>query len=155
MLSREGSELEKWYSGPTLIDCLGASLPLHAQRPASRFVPRLATRIAVTVSTLYCLVIGVPTRQGEGRQADTSTDKVDVPPRPYDSPLRIPLSNVFKGQTAIASGVAVSGRLCSGVVQVGDRLRAVPGDEVAHVRSESPCDSLSPLSSSFLLSRAV
>ena len=60
-----------------------------------------------------------------------------MPDRPYDVPLRIPVSNVFKGQTAVASGVAVSGRLCSGVVQVGDRLRAVPGDEVAHVRSES------------------
>jgi elongation factor 1 alpha-like protein len=61
---------------------------------------------------------------------------VEVPERPYDSPLRIPVSNVFKGQTAVASGMAVSGRLCSGVVQVGDRLRAVPGDEVAQVRSE-------------------
>lgn len=84
-----------------------------------------------------------------GKETDV-TDKVDVPERPYDSPLRIPLSNVFKGQTAIASGVAVSGRLCSGVVQIGDRLRAVPGDEVAHVRSElfSLCPSfgwLSPL----------
>lgn len=63
-------------------------------------------------------------------------DKVEVPVRPYDSPLRIPVSNVFKGQTAVASGVAVSGRLCSGVLQVGDRVRAVPGDEVATVRSE-------------------
>ncbi|KAE8540977.1 hypothetical protein D1P53_002330 [Cryptococcus gattii VGV] len=62
-------------------------------------------------------------------------DNVEVPTRPYDSPLRIPLSNVFKGQTAVASGVAVSGRLCSGVVQVGDRLRAVPGDGVANVRT--------------------
>lgn len=62
-------------------------------------------------------------------------DKVEVPVRPYDSALRIPVSNVFKGQTAVASGVAVSGRLCSGVVQVGDRLRVVPGDEVGNVRS--------------------
>lgn len=70
-------------------------------------------------------------------------DKVEVPSRPYESPLRIPVSNVFKGQTAIASGVAVSGRLCSGIVQVGDRLRAVPGDEVANVRSECDCSSQS------------
>ncbi|KAK1925077.1 hypothetical protein DB88DRAFT_437513 [Papiliotrema laurentii] len=62
-------------------------------------------------------------------------DKVEVPVRPYESPLRIPVSNVFKGQTAVASGVAVSGRLCSGVLQVGDRVRAVPGDEVANVRT--------------------
>lgn len=67
-----------------------------------------------------------------------SSDKVEVPSRPYESPLRIPVSNVFKGQTAVASGVAVSGRLCSGVIQVGDRVRAVPGDEIASVRSEHP-----------------
>ena len=64
-------------------------------------------------------------------------DKVEVPKRPYEAPFRIPLSNVFKGQTAVASGVAVSGRLCSGIVQVGDRVRSVPGDEVGHVRSTS------------------
>lgn len=63
-------------------------------------------------------------------------DKVEVPARPYDAPFRIPLSNVFKGQTAIASGVAVSGRLCGGIVQVGDRVRSVPGDEVGSIRSE-------------------
>ncbi|ODN83415.1 hypothetical protein L202_01557 [Cryptococcus amylolentus CBS 6039] len=62
-------------------------------------------------------------------------DTVEVPARPYEIPLRIPVSNVFKGQTAVASGVAVSGRLCSGVIQVGDRVRAVPGDEVANVRT--------------------
>ncbi|WVQ69848.1 uncharacterized protein L199_008069 [Kwoniella botswanensis] len=71
----------------------------------------------------------------DGPTLINALDKVEVPPRPYESPLRIPVSNVFKGQTAIASGVAVSGRLCSGVVQVGDRLRAVPGDEVATVRT--------------------
>ncbi|TYJ58119.1 hypothetical protein B9479_001215 [Cryptococcus floricola] len=62
-------------------------------------------------------------------------DTVEVPARPYEITLRIPVSNVFKGQTAVASGVAVSGRLCSGVIQVGDRVRAVPGDEVANVRT--------------------
>ncbi|OCF36633.1 elongation factor 1 alpha-like protein [Kwoniella heveanensis BCC8398] len=75
---------------------------------------------------------------------DALADKVEVPARPYDSPLRIPLSNVFKGQTAVASGVAVSGRLCSGVVQVGDRLRAVPGDEVATVRTIEVDDDSAP-----------
>ncbi|WWC60885.1 uncharacterized protein I303_103461 [Kwoniella dejecticola CBS 10117] len=74
----------------------------------------------------------------------TALDKVEVPARPYESPLRIPVSNVFKGQTAIASGVAVSGRLCSGVVQVGDRLRAVPGDEVATVRTIEVDEDSSP-----------
>ncbi|EIW70184.1 hypothetical protein TREMEDRAFT_71549 [Tremella mesenterica DSM 1558] len=71
-------------------------------------------------------------------------DKAEVPARPYESPLRIPVSNVFKGQTAIASGVAVSGRLCSGVVQVGDRLRAIPGDEVGSVRTIEVDDESAP-----------
>lgn len=62
-------------------------------------------------------------------------DKVDVPPRPIEAPLRFPISNVFKGQTAVASGVAVSGRLCSGVLQRGDVLRVVPGDATAAVRT--------------------
>lgn len=75
------------------------------------------------------------TRSEQTETTDTA-DKVEVPSRPYESAFRIPVSNVFKGQTAVASGVAVSGRLCSGVVQVGDRVRAVPGDEVATIRSE-------------------
>ncbi|KAK4684502.1 elongation factor 1 alpha-like protein, partial [Tremellales sp. Uapishka_1] len=71
-------------------------------------------------------------------------DKVEIPMRPYEASLRIPVSNVFKGQTAIASGVAVSGRLCSGIVQVGDRVRAVPGDEVAMVRTIEVDDESAP-----------
>ena len=43
---------------------------------------------------------------------------------------------MFKGQTAVASGVGVTGRLSSGVVQVGERLRVVPGDETGVVRSK-------------------
>ncbi|KAK8869588.1 hypothetical protein IAR55_000155 [Kwoniella newhampshirensis] len=71
-------------------------------------------------------------------------DKVEIPARPYESPLRIPVSNVFKGQTAVASGVAVSGRLCSGIIQVGDRVRAVPGDEVGNVRTIEVDDDSAP-----------
>lgn len=62
------------------------------------------------------------------------TDSLDVPARAMDAPLRIPLSNVFKGQTS--SGVGVAGRVCSGVVQVGERLRVLPGDESGLVRSQ-------------------
>jgi elongation factor 1 alpha-like protein len=63
-------------------------------------------------------------------------DKVEVPTRSLEAPLRFPISNVFKGQTAVASGVGVTGRLSSGVVQVGERLRVVPGDETGVVRSK-------------------
>ncbi|KAJ3506778.1 hypothetical protein NLJ89_g6680 [Agrocybe chaxingu] len=59
-------------------------------------------------------------------------DKLVPPVRDITSPLRVPVSNVFKGS---GSGVAVSGRLCGGVVQVGEILRALPGDETAIVKS--------------------
>ncbi|KAL8281054.1 hypothetical protein RQP46_006412 [Phenoliferia psychrophenolica] len=62
-------------------------------------------------------------------------DKLDVPPRSLEAPLRIPVSNVFRGQSATASGLAVSGRIESGIVQVGEELAALPGDGVGVVRS--------------------
>ncbi|KAI5124791.1 hypothetical protein M0805_005425 [Coniferiporia weirii] len=59
-------------------------------------------------------------------------DKLEPPTRAISAPLRFPISNVFKGMTG---GTAVSGRLSSGVVQVGEQLRILPGDESAVVRS--------------------
>lgn len=58
-------------------------------------------------------------------------DKLKPPTRDITAPLRIPVSNVFKGQGA---GTSVSGRLCGGVVQVGERLRILPGDEIAVIK---------------------
>ncbi|KAG0699857.1 P-loop containing nucleoside triphosphate hydrolase protein [Suillus ampliporus] len=58
-------------------------------------------------------------------------DKLEPPAREIASPLRLPISNVFKGQS---SGTGVTGRICGGVVQVGERLRVLPGDESAIVR---------------------
>ena len=65
-------------------------------------------------------------------------DQLEPPVRALYSPLRLPISNVFKGQTSLSSGLGVSGRVCSGVVQVGERLRVLPGDESAVVRREWP-----------------
>ncbi|PWN47979.1 hypothetical protein IE53DRAFT_219641 [Violaceomyces palustris] len=62
-------------------------------------------------------------------------DTLEPPARQLDAPLRMPVTNVFKGQTAVASGVGVTGRILSGVVQIGDRLRVVPGDESGVVRA--------------------
>ncbi|KAL1743563.1 P-loop containing nucleoside triphosphate hydrolase protein, partial [Schizophyllum fasciatum] len=59
-------------------------------------------------------------------------DQLEPPTRDITAPLRIPIANVFKGST---SGTAVSGRICGGIVQVGDRVRALPGDETAYVKS--------------------
>ncbi|KAL1681342.1 EF Tu GTP binding domain-containing protein [Schizophyllum commune] len=59
-------------------------------------------------------------------------DQLDPPARDITAPLRIPIANVFKGTT---SGTAVSGRICGGIVQVGDRVRVLPGDETAYVKT--------------------
>ncbi|TFK73002.1 hypothetical protein BDN72DRAFT_835319 [Pluteus cervinus] len=58
-------------------------------------------------------------------------DKLEPPSRDIVAPLRIPISNIFKGQSA---GIAVIGRICGGIVQVGERLRALPGDESGIVK---------------------
>ncbi|OCB90856.1 hypothetical protein A7U60_g1880 [Sanghuangporus baumii] len=60
-------------------------------------------------------------------------NKLEPPTRAFAAPLRFPISNVFKGTSS--SGTGVSGRLCSGVVQVGEQLRILPGDETAVVKS--------------------
>ncbi|KAJ7638536.1 P-loop containing nucleoside triphosphate hydrolase protein [Roridomyces roridus] len=59
-------------------------------------------------------------------------DELEPPSRDFLSPARIPISNIFKGQ---GSGTSVSGRLLSGVVQVGEKLRILPGDETAVVKT--------------------
>jgi len=59
-------------------------------------------------------------------------DELEPPAREILAPLRIPLSNVFKSH---GSGAAVSGRICAGVVQVGEKLRILPGDETGVVKS--------------------
>ncbi|KAG9005228.1 Hsp70 suppressor, GTPase facilitates ribosomal subunit dissociation, partial [Tulasnella sp. 427] len=68
------------------------------------------------------------------------------PSRPIEAPLRFPISNVFKGggTATMASGIGVSGRLASGVVQVGEKLRILPGDETAIIRAIELEDTLVP-----------
>jgi elongation factor 1 alpha-like protein len=61
-----------------------------------------------------------------------------VPPaRDIDSPLRLPVSNMYRGNP---SGIMVSGRLCGGVVQVGERVRILPGEESAVVKCKLRCE---------------
>ncbi|KAF9246907.1 P-loop containing nucleoside triphosphate hydrolase protein [Melanogaster broomeanus] len=59
-------------------------------------------------------------------------DKLEPPVRDIASPLRLPISNVFKGQS---SGTGVTGRICAGLIQIGERVRVLPGDETAIVKS--------------------
>ena len=62
------------------------------------------------------------------------TDGLEPPTRDLNAPLRFPVANVFRTPS---SAVAISGRVCSGLVQVGERLRVVPGDESALVKGTS------------------
>jgi elongation factor 1 alpha-like protein len=58
-------------------------------------------------------------------------DRLEPPTRDITSPFRFPISNVFKGQ---GSGTGITGRVCGGVVQVGERVRVLPGDETGIVK---------------------
>lgn len=60
-------------------------------------------------------------------------DEFEPPKRDLNVPFRFPISNVFKGQS---SGVAVAGRMCGGVLQAGERVRILPGDETCVIRSQ-------------------
>ncbi|EED80776.1 predicted protein [Postia placenta Mad-698-R] len=68
-------------------------------------------------------------------------DILDPPSRNVTAPLRFPISNVFRGQV---SGTGVAGRVCGGVVQVGERLRILPGDGTAVVKSIESDDKVLP-----------
>ncbi|TCD66818.1 Hsp70 suppressor, GTPase facilitates ribosomal subunit dissociation [Steccherinum ochraceum] len=59
-------------------------------------------------------------------------DVLEPPTRDIMSPLRFPIANVFKGQS---SSIAITGRVCGGLVQVGEKLRVLPGDDTAIVKS--------------------
>ncbi|KXN87962.1 HBS1-like protein [Leucoagaricus sp. SymC.cos] len=54
-------------------------------------------------------------------------DKMEPPARDYANVFRLPISNIFKSQST--SGVYVAGRIASGVIQVGEKVRATPGDD--------------------------
>lgn len=52
---------------------------------------------------------------------------MEPPARDYANFFRLPISNIFKTQST--SGVYIAGRIASGIVQVGEKLRAMPGDD--------------------------
>ena len=51
--------------------------------------------------------------------------------RPIDKPLRICVSDVFKG---MGSGFSITGKIASGCVQIGDRVLVMPASEYAAVK---------------------
>lgn len=58
-------------------------------------------------------------------------DQLEPPTRDLLGSFRFPIANVYRGQ---GSSVAVAGRLCSGIVQVGEKVRVLPGDEIAVIK---------------------
>jgi len=71
-----------------------------------------------------------------GKTIIETLDSLSVPERSLEAPLRIPVSNVFKGQSVGPSGLGVSGRIESGIVQVGEKIAVLPSEETAVVRSK-------------------
>ena len=84
-------------------------------------------------------VLGMPRIQYSQKlhSACNPSDDIVPPDRALDAALRIPISNVFRGQTSGPSGLGISGRIESGIVQVGETLAVLPGDESGIVRSMS------------------
>lgn len=64
-------------------------------------------------------------------------DKFRPVPRPVDKPLRITVSDVFKG---MGSGYTVTGKVVSGSVQLGDRVTVMPAAEYAVIKGISVND---------------
>ena len=59
-------------------------------------------------------------------------DQLEVPPKPVDKPLRIPIQEVY---SISGVGVVPVGRVESGVLKVGDKVVFMPAGKVGEVRS--------------------
>jgi translation elongation factor EF-1alpha len=62
-----------------------------------------------------------------------STDTFKAPERPVTKPFRLSVNDIFKGT---GSGFCVSGRVETGMVQVGDRVLVQPQNEGAVIKGE-------------------
>jgi len=97
LTSRSHEKALGWYTGPTLLECLGMVIV--------------------------------------NRQSN-SLERIEVPSRPLDSPLRISVTDIAKGSRT--NVVNVVGRVESGFLQVGDNVIAEPGGNHGTVRSNNP-----------------
>ncbi|KAI8640367.1 P-loop containing nucleoside triphosphate hydrolase protein [Parasitella parasitica] len=62
-------------------------------------------------------------------------DKFDAPVRLLDKPLRMRVTDFFKGGIGSSGGVSVSGNIESGTLQIGEQIMIVPGNEVGFVKT--------------------
>lgn len=62
-------------------------------------------------------------------------DTFEPPLRQVEQPLRMSVSDLFKGGVGSTTGVTVAGRVESGSVQIGETIMAVPGNEIGIVKA--------------------
>ncbi|KAI9476268.1 MAG: P-loop containing nucleoside triphosphate hydrolase protein [Benjaminiella poitrasii] len=62
-------------------------------------------------------------------------DRLKIPTRLLDRPLRMRVTDFFKGGIGSSGGVSVAGNIESGSVQVGDQILVVPGNETGYVKT--------------------
>ncbi|GAA5812847.1 hypothetical protein MFLAVUS_006306 [Mucor flavus] len=62
-------------------------------------------------------------------------DKFSPPMRLLDRPLRMRVTDFFKGGIGSSGGVSVAGNIESGTIQVGEQIMIVPGGEVGYVKT--------------------
>ncbi|KAI7901247.1 P-loop containing nucleoside triphosphate hydrolase protein [Cokeromyces recurvatus] len=62
-------------------------------------------------------------------------DQLTVPARPLDGPLRMRVTDFFKGGIGSSGGVTVAGNIESGHVQVGEQIMIVPSNELGYVKT--------------------
>lgn len=62
-------------------------------------------------------------------------DKFDPPTRLLDKPLRMRVTDFFKGGIGSSGGVSVAGNIEAGTIQVSEQVMIVPGNEVGYVKT--------------------
>ncbi|KAI9257022.1 P-loop containing nucleoside triphosphate hydrolase protein [Helicostylum pulchrum] len=62
-------------------------------------------------------------------------DKFSPPMRLLDRPLRMRVTDFFKGGIGSSGGVSAAGNIESGTIQVGEQIMIVPGGEIGYVKT--------------------
>jgi elongation factor 1 alpha-like protein len=72
----------------------------------------------------------------DGTSLMEQIDKFEPPMRLLDKPLRMRVTDFFKGGIGSSGGVSVAGNIESGTIQVGEQVMVVPGNETGYVKSK-------------------
>jgi translation elongation factor EF-1alpha len=60
-------------------------------------------------------------------------DALEAPERLVEKPLRLSISNAFKGTMG---GTFISGKIDSGVIQIGDQVLLMPLNQLVNIKSK-------------------